>query len=249
MCDMRALRRIADAHNLALVEDAAHCIEGEREGVRPGQLGDTACFSFYATKNLTCGEGGAVVTNDDDLADRLRLLRLHGMTRTAADRHREGYQHWDMVLLGWKYNMDNLQAAVLLPQMDRLESNWQRRQALAKRYEDLLGTVEKMTCPSSVPDARHARHLFPVWTEPDRRDRLVRYLQSIGIEVSVNYRAIHLLTYFRTRLGHRRGDFPAAERIGDSTVSLPFYPAKPLAHVHAVVEALRQASGKLKMTA
>src|SRR5438552_5605952 len=95
LCDMRAIREIADRHGLRVVEDAAHCIEGERDGVRPGQLGDTACFSFYATKNLTCGEGGAVVTDRDELAARLRLLRLHGMTKTAADRWREGYQHWD----------------------------------------------------------------------------------------------------------------------------------------------------------
>src|SRR5207244_7672110 len=92
MCDMRALRAIADRHGLFVVEDAAHCVEGLRDGVRPGELGDTACFSFYATKNLTCGEGGAVVTDDPALAERLRLLRLHGMTKTAADRHRDAYQ-------------------------------------------------------------------------------------------------------------------------------------------------------------
>src|SRR5437764_11113283 len=112
MCDMRALRDLANRRGLFLIEDAAHCIEGIRDGVRPGLLGDTACFSFYATKNLTCGEGGAVVCNDDKLLEKLRLLRLHGMTKTAADRAREGYQHWDMVELGWKYNMDNIQAAL-----------------------------------------------------------------------------------------------------------------------------------------
>lgn len=91
MCDMRTLRELADRHGLAIVEDCAHCVEGERDGVRPGQLSDAACFSFYATKNLTCGEGGAVVTDRDDLFEKLRLLRLHGMTKTAADRHRDGY--------------------------------------------------------------------------------------------------------------------------------------------------------------
>src|SRR5439155_14721403 len=141
MCDMRALRAIADRHDLAIVEDAAHCIEGERDGVRPGQLGDIAAFSFYATKNLTSGEGGAVATDDDELAERLRLLRLHGMTKTAADRHREGYQHWDMVTLGWKYNMDNIQAALLLPQLDRLEETWRTRTSLSEREEaELAGT-------------------------------------------------------------------------------------------------------------
>src|SRR5262249_54393998 len=94
MVDMRALRRVADQFGLAIVEDAAHCVEGARDGVRPGALSETACFSFYATKSLACGEGGAVVTNDPALAERLRLLRLHGMTKNAYDRSREGYQHW-----------------------------------------------------------------------------------------------------------------------------------------------------------
>src|SRR5713101_3919206 len=92
MCDMRAMRKIADRHGLYIIEDAAHCVEGDRDGIRPGQLGDTACFSFYATKSLTCGEGGAVVTNHETLAAKLRALRLHGMTKAAADRAREGYR-------------------------------------------------------------------------------------------------------------------------------------------------------------
>src|SRR5438552_18106175 len=104
MCDMRALRKIADSYGLAVIEDAAHCVEGSRDGIRTGELGETACYSFYATKNLTCGEGGALVTNDDELAQRARLLRLHGMNKNANDRHKEGYKHWDMTVLGWKYN-------------------------------------------------------------------------------------------------------------------------------------------------
>src|SRR5207253_6489073 len=139
------------------------CIEGERDGIRPGRLGEVASFSFYATKNLTCGEGGAVATDDDDLAERLRLLRLHGMTKTAADRHREGYSHWDMVTLGWKYNMDNIHAALLLPQLDRLESNLQKRQALAARYESRLATVPGVSRPATLPGVVHPHHLFTVW--------------------------------------------------------------------------------------
>ncbi len=121
MCDMRALHRMAKKHRLKVIEDAAHCVEGERDGVRPGQLSDAACFSFYATKNLTSGEGGAVVTDDPELAGRLKLLRHHGMNKTAADRQKEGYSHWDMVSFGWKYNMDNLQAALLLPQLEKVK--------------------------------------------------------------------------------------------------------------------------------
>jgi UDP-4-amino-4-deoxy-L-arabinose-oxoglutarate aminotransferase len=239
MCDMRAIRQIADRHRLFVIEDSAHCVEGRRDGVGPAGLGHTACFSFYATKSLTCGEGGAVATDDEGLAERLRLLRLHGMTKTAADRHREGYQHWDMTALGWKYNMDNLQAALLLPQLDRLEANWRRRTALAERYEARLAAIPGLHWPRTLHGVRHARHLFPVWVPAVARDRVVKGLTEAGIQVVVNYRAIHLLTYFRETLGHRPGDFPVAERIGEQTISLPLYPRMPEEHVDVVCDVLR----------
>ena len=224
MCDMVRIRKIADQHGLFVIEDAAHCVEGERDGVKPGELGDTACFSFYATKNLTCGEGGALVTKDRGVAEKLRLLRLHGMTKTAADRHREGYQHWDMTLLGWKYNMDNIHAALLLPQLDRIEQNWSKRDAVARLYEGLLANCPGLSMPKTQPHGRHARHLFPVFIEGGCRDAVIQGFHQEGIGSVVNYRAIHLLTYFREKFGFRIGDFPKAEKIGDSVVSLPFYP-------------------------
>ncbi len=239
MCDMRALRAVADRHHLFLVEDAAHCVEGERDGVRPGQLSDTACLSFYATKSLAAGEGGAVLCNDTALARRLRLLRLHGVTKNAYDRSREGYQHWDMVEMGWKYNMDNIHAALVLPQLDRLETNWRKRADIARRYEDLLAEVPRLTWPQTLPGARHAHHLFPVWILDGLRDTVVAELHARGIPTVVNYRAIHLLTYFRERFGYAPGAFPTAERIGDATVSLPFYAGIPSDHVIAVADALR----------
>lgn len=240
MCDMREIRRIADKHGLRIVEDCAHCVEGERDGVKPGQLADTACFSFFATKNLTCGEGGALVTDSDELFERLKLLRLHGMTKTAADRHREGYKHWDMVTLGWKYNLDNIQAALLLPQMQRIVRKLERRHALAAAYEGQLAGLAGVRIPCSRPNTTHARHLFTVWVAADRRDRVVEALNAKGIGAVVNYRAIHLLSYFSETLGHKPGDFPNAERIGSETLSLPFYPTMPEDHVSRVVSALRE---------
>jgi UDP-4-amino-4-deoxy-L-arabinose-oxoglutarate aminotransferase len=159
MCDMKEMRAIADRYGLAIIEDAAHCVEGTRDGVKTGALGDTACYSFYATKNLTCGEGGAVVTNDDKLAEKLRLLRLHGMNKNANDRHKEGYKHWDMTMLGWKYNMDNIQAALLLPQMDRLEENWRKRESLAHYYQENLWDIPNLSRPKTLPGVEHSWHL------------------------------------------------------------------------------------------
>lgn len=241
MCDMIEIRRIADRYNLKIIEDCAHCVEGERDGVRPGELADTACFSFYATKNLTCGEGGAVVTDSDELVDRLKVLRLHGMTKTAADRQREGYSHWDMVDMGWKYNMDNIQAALLLPQMRRLRKKLDSRHELSAIYEKKLGRIEGVRLPASRNNATHARHLYPVWVNSAIRDHVVDELNKNGIGTVVNYRAIHLLSYFAKALGYRRGDFPNAERIGDETLSLPFYPTMPIHFVDVVTETLARA--------
>ncbi len=242
MCNMRAIRAIADRQHLHIIEDAAHCVEGQRDGVRVGELSDTACFSFYATKNLTCGEGGAVVTNNPELAEKLRLLRLHGMSKTAADRAREGYKHWDMTMLGWKYNMDNIQAAILLPQMDRLDENLRKRETIAQRYISLFekAAIPGLAWPQTMPGTLHARHLFPILIPNGRRDEVISELQKREIGVVVNYRAIHLLTYFRDLYDFEEGSFPIAERLGDSVISLPFYPAIADEHIEAVVSALRE---------
>jgi UDP-4-amino-4-deoxy-L-arabinose-oxoglutarate aminotransferase len=240
MCDMRALKAIADRHGLRLIEDAAHCIEGVRDGVRPGELSDAACFSFYATKNLTCGEGGAIIVNDDSLAERLKPLRLHGMTRMAEESAREGYRHWDMVLMGWKYNMSNVEAALLLPQFERMEAKLARRHALASRYEQAFADMDGIRLPRSRVNSVHARHVYTVWCEDVARDDLVAHLHGERIGAVVNYRPIHLMSYFVKRYGYRQGDFPIAEWIGDRTVSLPFYPEMPLDDVDVVAQAVER---------
>jgi UDP-4-amino-4-deoxy-L-arabinose-oxoglutarate aminotransferase len=241
MCDMRALRGIADRHGLKIVEDSAHCIEAVRDGVRPGELGDTACFSFYATKNLTSGEGGAIVTNDTSLYEKLRLLSLHGMTKTAFDRSREGYTHWDMVTLGWKYNMSNIEAALLLPQFDRIDAKLERRTRLAERYDERMAKVPGVTRPGNIADAVHSRHVYPVRVPMEKRDRVIESLKSEQVGCVVNYRAVHLTQFFREKYGYVAGDFPIAERIGDETISLPFYPDMPLDDVDVVADALERA--------
>ena len=243
MCDMRALRKLGDSYGLRIVEDAAHCVEGTRDGVGTGHLGDAACYSFYATKNLTCGEGGALVTNDDELATQVKLLRLHGMNKNANDRHREGYKHWDMTAFGWKYNMDNIQAAMLLPQMARLEENWRKRRELAEYYESRLWDIPNLSRPKTLSSVDHAHHLFTIWIGEGKRDHVISELQKAGIGVMVNYRAIHLLSFFSEMYGFKPGDFPVAERIGDATISLPFYPNMPLEDVDRVIEVLREVLG------
>jgi UDP-4-amino-4-deoxy-L-arabinose-oxoglutarate aminotransferase len=240
MADMVALKAIADRHGLAIIEDAAHCLEGKRDGVRPASHSRAACFSFYATKNLTCGEGGAIATNDDDLYQRLRLLRLHGMTKNAFDRYREGYQHWDVTMLGWKYNMSNIEASILLPQFGRMARKLTQRQALAARYAERLRELAGVRVPalSAGRNSVHCHHVFPILIEDERRDEVVTRLQSANVEVVVNYRPVHLTSYFRDKFGYKEGDFPVAEWIGASCISLPFWPGMPYEELDIVVDRL-----------
>jgi len=221
---------------VALVEDCAHAIESARDGVRPGELSQASCFSFYATKNITSGEGGALVTNDERIANRVRILRSHGMSANAADRYTSTYRHWDLETLGWKYNMTNIQAAMLLGQLARIDTLWDARERLARRYEAALSGADGVRFPIVPDGAKSARHLFTIWVSAERRDHVLSELQARGIGVAVNYRAVHLLKYYRERFGFTRGMFPEAERIGDATVTLPLYTKLTTEQVDYVAE-------------
>lgn len=241
MCDMRSIRESADTHGLSVIEDAAHAIEAERDGVRVGHLSDSACYSFYATKNITSGEGGAVCSRRQDLADVVRMLRLHGIDKSAIDRYTRRYQHWDMPLLGWKYNMDNIHASLLLGQLERIEELRSRRERLWRLYEEELSGVDGVELLKTRPGAKHARHLLTVLVDARRRDAILWTLQEKGIGVAVNYRPIHLLSFYRATFGYREGDFPVAEEIGARTISLPLYPKLQDEEVLRVVGAVREA--------
>ena len=236
MADMRRLKAVTDAAGVALVEDCAHAIESARDGVRPGELSQASCFSFYATKNITCGEGGALVTNDERIANRVRTLRSHGMSANAADRYTSSYRHWDLETLGWKYNMTNIQAAMLMGQLARIDTLWDARERLAQRYEAALSDADGVRFPIIPDGAKSARHLFTIWVAPERRDDVLSELQARGIGVAVNYRSVHLLKYYRDTFGFTRGMFPEAERIGDSTVTLPLYTKLTTEQVDYVAE-------------
>lgn len=238
MCDMKKIRQIADRYNLIIIEDAAHCIEGVRDDIKAGQLGDAACFSFYATKNITSGEGGAVATNNPEKADLFKILRLHGIDRSAADRYTKRYQHWDMSVLGWKYNMDNIQASILIGQLNRIDKLLERREEISKRYENAFSKIKNIKLMKATLNSRHARHLFTIRVSGDKRDLMLASLQEMGIGVAVNYRPIHLLKYYREQFGFKEGDFPVAEKIGAETISLPLYPLLRDKEIDYVIESV-----------
>jgi dTDP-4-amino-4,6-dideoxygalactose transaminase len=249
MVDMQELKRIVGDRPIHILEDCAHSVESARDGIQPSQLSTAAVFSFYATKNLACGEGGAIVTNDETLYNKLLVYRLHGMNKSAADRYVGLYKHWDMELLGWKCNMSDLQAALLIPQLPRLESQLARREEIARRYDTGFADIRGLSRPAVLPNSKHARHLYTIWVDPALRDAMLHRLQQRGIGVAVNFRAFHLLSYYQQTLGYRRGMYPIAERIGDSTVTLPFYPALRDEEIDYVIAQVRDSLSELQKTA
>lgn len=236
LADMRRLRAIADRSKLALVEDAAHAIEAERDGIRVGELGDASVFSFYATKTMTSGDGGAIAVHDAAVAERLKRLRNHGVSKDAASRHGGLYQHWDMVELGYKCAMTDIEAALLLPQIPRLWTRRDRRQALVERYEEALRDHPHLELVRRR--GRSSHHLFTVHTPLGARDAVLHGLGERNVGAAVNYRAVHTLGYYQERFGFERDAFPHAAEMGDRTISLPLHPRMTEDQVDRVVGAL-----------
>jgi len=239
MCDMKSISKIAKRYRLKIIEDAAHAIEAERDGIKVGGLSDAACFSFYATKNITSGEGGAVATNSKKLAELVRLLRLHGMDRSAVDRYSKRFKQYDMPRMGWKYNMDNIQASLLIGQLQRIDKLWRMRDKVWKTYERHLRGAPSIRLPRVLKSGRHARHLFTVQVPERKRNHLISALQENGIGVAVNFKPIHLLQYYRRTYGYKKKDYPVAEKIGASTISLPLYPSMKEDDIIYVVNTLK----------
>jgi dTDP-4-amino-4,6-dideoxygalactose transaminase len=240
MCDMERIRELADKHNLVIVEDAAHSIESEWNGKRPGHYGDYACFSFYATKNITSGEGGAISAKDPEAVGVLKKLRLHGLDKSAVDRYTNHFEQYDVDLFGWKYNMDNIHAAILVEQIEKLDGLLRRREEIFERYVEAFESLEGIELHRIRPEASHAYHLFTILVDPEKRNRMLEMLQERGIGVSVNFYPVHLLTYYRERFGFERGMFPVAEEIGSRTISLPLYPKLTDEEISYVIEAVTE---------
>jgi dTDP-4-amino-4,6-dideoxygalactose transaminase len=242
--DVRAFQSLAKQHGLVLIEDAAHCAEGIAQGSRIGTTADFTCFSFYATKNLTTGEGGILTTASAEAAARIRVASLHGMSRDAWARYSSPHAiDYDVVMPGFKYNMMDIQAAIGLHQLARLDANLARRDAIWARYDEGLADLPVVRPSPVEPGSRHARHIYAILVDPDQcgmdRAALVAALADRGIATSRHFKALHLLTFYAERFGLRRGQFPHAERISDQTVSLPLFPAMTGDEVSAVIDQLR----------
>jgi dTDP-4-amino-4,6-dideoxygalactose transaminase len=231
MADMKAFRALAAKHRLAIVEDSAHALGASRDGVRPGQYGFCAAFSFHAAKNLTSGQGGALALKSAALDTRARAIRRNGVL--GRNEHRQKRE------LGAKYDGTDFQAALLVGQIARIPEMQKARQKIWKRYEDGLRGMKGLTFQKRQPRSVHAAHMFVVWVAPNKRDKIRKALEKKGIQTSIHWDPIHLEPFYQKLLHHKRGSFPIAERLGLGAISLPTYPGLTVREQDHIIRALR----------
>ena len=238
MADMKSFEALSKKYGLAIIEDAAHAIESSRDGLRPGHVGLSACYSFHVAKNITAAQGGAIALHDEGHEQAVRMFRRHGVRNTEDGKRR-------MLSLGYKYEGSDLQAALLLGQLARIDSTHQARLRIFTRYLEAFRTCPGIRFPEVPHGAGHSGHMFIVWVDPAKRDTIRAGLARNGIETSIHFDAIHLEPYYRNEFGYSDGDFPVAERLGRATISLPTYPSLTDQEQQHVIDSLcRLVKGK-----
>jgi dTDP-4-amino-4,6-dideoxygalactose transaminase len=245
--DMPALLALAQKHGLKVVEDAAHALPTTCEGRLVGTLdSDATVFSFYANKTITTGEGGMLVTRDDALAKRAKLMRLHGMNRDAFDRYTAKVPSWyyEVVAPGFKYNLTDIAAALGIQQLKRAQAFYEQRCRLAAAYDEALAGLPVVLPPKGQPGHQHAWHLYVMRLAEGaaiERDRFIEKLFEQGVGCSVHYIPLHLHRYWRDRYGLKPEMFPHSQHAFERMVSLPLYTRMGMADVERVVRAVRAA--------
>jgi dTDP-4-amino-4,6-dideoxygalactose transaminase len=244
-CCLREILTIADNYGIPVIEDAAHAIGAEYERNRIGAHGCAVCFSFYATKNMTTGEGGMITTNDDELAEQLRLLSLHGMSRDGWKRYTEaGSWHYEVLEAGFKYNMTDIQAALGIHQLRRLDYFIRRRQQLAEIYDEAFSDLPEILIPQRLSGRNHVFHLYPIRLQAGAlklsRPEFIKELRARNICTSVHFIPLHRHLFYQERYQYRPEQFPVAEEIYQGLLSLPLYPKMADQDAADVVFAVRE---------
>jgi dTDP-4-amino-4,6-dideoxygalactose transaminase len=244
-CDMDELQTVARAHGLRVIEDAAHALPSEYRGKRIGRISEFTCFSFYATKTLTTGEGGMVTTEIPAAAERIRLMRLHGIERDAWKRYRDdGSWRYEIHEAGFKYNLTDMQAAIGLVQLAKCDAMQHARGRIAERYTNAFSSFEELLLPEIRSDRSTSWHLYLLRLRPDRlrvdRDAFIRALDARGVSCSVHFIPLHLQPYYQRAYGYRVGDFPNAEQQYGSCLSLPIFPGMSEQEIDHVIRAVQE---------
>jgi dTDP-4-amino-4,6-dideoxygalactose transaminase len=226
--DLDGIHEIARRHDLPVIEDAAHAFPTKYKGRMIGSLGEFTCFSFYATKTITTGEGGMICTENDALAERCRIMALHGISKDAWMRYTaEGSWYYEIIAPGFKYNMTDIAAAMGLAQLHKAERMWQRRREIAARYTQAFSRFSQLQIPHDRPDCQHAWHLYMLRLNLDQlrigRAAFIEELKRRNIGASVHFIPLHLHPYYREMYGYRPEDFPIAYREYQREISLPIY--------------------------
>jgi len=243
-CEMDAIMAIARKHDLMVIEDCAHAIETTYRGKKAGTFGDFGCFSFYATKNVVTGEGGMIIGPDESCIARAKVLALHGMSKDAWHRFGDqGYKHYHVVEAGFKYNMMDLQAAIGIHQLARVEQNWKHREAIWSRYMREFADLPIGLPAQPAPDTRHAYHLFTITVDEARsgisRDAFLNAMNSHRIGTGVHYLSVPEHPYYQQRYGWKPEQWPNAMRLGRQTVSLPLSPKLTDADINRVIRVVQ----------
>jgi dTDP-4-amino-4,6-dideoxygalactose transaminase len=242
-CAMNEIQAVAKKHKLKVIEDCAHAIESEYHGQKTGTIGDLGCFSFYSTKNIVTGEGGMVIGRDQAMIDRIKIMALHGLSADAWKRFSDaGYKHYYVEELGFKYNMMDLQAAIGLHQLKRVEAYWQKRLEIWDIYMKAFKDLNVGLPPVPEPNTRHAYHLFSIRISKDRhgisRDEFLSHMTKANIGVGVHYLALPEHPFYQKTFGWNTRDYPQACAYGQETVSLPISPKLTAQDVDDVVNAV-----------
>lgn len=246
--DLGQIWELARAHDLCVVEDAAHAFpsayDGRPIGWTPEDVASTVCFSFYATKTITTGEGGMVTTRDPEVAERIRLMSLHGLSKQAWNRYGGGSWRYDIVAPGYKYNLTDIAAALGLAQLSRAESMTSRRRAIAASYSKAFQSLDRLRVPPALRDRSHAWHLYHLRLDPRYstpvRDQVIESLhEDYGVRTSVHFIPLHMHSYYMNEYGYQKQDFPVAVEVFERSLSLPLYSSMTDADVHQVVDAVR----------
>jgi len=243
-CDIEAILDLAKKHKLKVIEDAAHALPARHKGRIVGTFGDITCFSFYATKTMTTGEGGMIATENPEYAEKIRVLSLHGISKDAWKRYTaEGSWRYDILDVGYKYNLTDLQAAIGLAQLAKSDAMRAQRAQIAEQYDRALQSLEAFEVSPVSPDIEHAWHLYVIEVNPSAlridRDRVIEELKLRGIGTSVHFIPLHMHPLYQQRLDYRTGQFPNAEERFARALSLPIYPAMTGEDTTRVIEALR----------
>jgi Predicted pyridoxal phosphate-dependent enzyme apparently involved in regulation of cell wall biogenesis len=238
-CDMPRILELANKHNLKVIEDAAHATGSWLRDCHLGTLGDIGCFSFFSNKNMTTGEGGMVVTNDDALFEKLRLLRSHGMTMLTWDRHKGHAWSYDVVELGYNYRIDEIRSALGIVQLNKLERNNERRRHLVRIYRSALQEFPQVSVPFSDHPGITSAHIMPILLPPHTdRVAFMEQMKSQGIQTSIHYPPIHKFTAYQRIVEDGKNQLLVTENVAEREVTLPLYPAMSNEDVNLVVKAV-----------